>query len=730
MTKTSRFLGGGTSITSIMPFIGVDTEAIVIFTDGQIDSREMQRFVDSHKLRDIPVIVFLTYLDHGVTVTKLNTTVNMSVPECFMGISNNVLIAVNNHNDIRVLMAKGAYRAFESGETLDNNSVISFLSSLNIKDLVAMKTIKGLSATQVLVAGSSDPIDLNDVYANKEIPLELLAGFSHRTILAKLDLVQIDTILLAMLKKYAKPMNAEAVAYSHAVAKAAEELFDSMKTNDNDVIVRAREKYKLTLASKPTGIAGDGNKETIAEINKFREIIKEYTKNKTSIVLSSNRANRAAVAEANNVEDLETANGIKSLCPILFEESLPCFFVKAGNNNYDLTSDYAMGSPFSAAAWIQADLMPGLFGAVFVNDLYEHRGQRLTHPYTREPIRGIIPLVHNKALVLQYMANAFGNNRLMSHLVNVFLGTLVNMANTPMFAEHHDTIVNFLKEFTKVNKTAVDLMDSTEGLVPFNDALVNCLKDSGAVIINKTEAETKAIIALAEIVIPDFKFNKQTILNRAAFRTVFMRELANYKKNGISLSDIAILDTDGFYEKPIGGIVGLIRQLFWHNDNVYNNKSLTDAVNYSFRDKTYGQALASAYSDGTFHEGVLELALPEPETGIYFPEENVFAGKYPFPKNVCLYTGREFDSFKDLLAYNKDQWKPYNTNTMKHCKIAVVQNPNKTIPELARIAHGGIVRQCGKYAKHIYCRFVKKDIFEILNEIHDKREQIMNEGAF
>jgi hypothetical protein len=271
-------------------------------------------------------------------------------------------------------------------------------------------------------------------------------------------------------------------------------------------------------------------------------------------------------------------------------------------------------------------------------------------------------------------------------------------------------------------------MDSADGIVSFNDALVNCLKDSGAVIINKTEAETKAIIALAEIVIPDFKFNKETILNRAAFRTVFSRELANYKKNGIEFADIAILDADGFYEKPVHGVVGLIRQLFWRNDNVYNNKSLNDAVNLSFNDKNYGTALARAYSDGVFDESILELALPEPKTGIYFPEENVFAGKYPFSKTVCLYTGKEFATSKDLLAYNKEKWTPYCTNTMKHCKIAVTHNPNKTIPELARIAHAGITRQCGKYAKHIYCRFVKKDIFEILGEIHDKRDQILLEN--
>ena len=176
---------GGTDPSCFVQYVN-RPQCLVVYTDGQISEYAMDRFRDAmlDKLKDVPVIIGFAVSSFAISVEQLETTINMSIPETFLSLSNDVMILVTAQAKHHMLMAKGCFNNLRT-IPLERSTLLSQLPPFEpnqLKDINFTATPANLLKLQNVVGY----VDLQVLYDVEDIPVEVLESLSDRTVIPRL----------------------------------------------------------------------------------------------------------------------------------------------------------------------------------------------------------------------------------------------------------------------------------------------------------------------------------------------------------------------------------------------------------------------------------------------------------------------------------------------------------------------------------------------------------------
>ena len=383
---------GGTYPSCFVPLLD-DPKCLVIITDGQIGLHDMETFraCAVGKIRNIPIIIIFAISNANATIGSMQNSVNMSIPNGLLSLSNDVLIIVATSMSKNIMLTKGCFNNLKSCELTNELNIYELplfepdmLNKINIDGSVPLNLIK--------LSCFANYIDLNVLYTLDDLPLDVINGIDRLT-LPRFNLDILHKILITMLKKYNSNPELDAIR---------QELFLIANSPDVGLPIHKEliENYQVIRSR------GSQNSTKVSAIHKLLDLIAEYKRDNTSFVLGSNRANRAIVFNENELEQLDACSQIE--CKILLTTGNACILLRCPENeNYhvEYTSDYAMEAPFEFGTWLTKLVTPGLFSHELVST---YKG---AHPYTREPILGYLPLSFNPNVIMKHMSKLFGDKR-------------------------------------------------------------------------------------------------------------------------------------------------------------------------------------------------------------------------------------------------------------------------------------------------------------------------------
>lgn len=630
--------GGGTDPCTFLPFIK-NSSCLVVYTDGQIDKNNMDKFQQLSKdyINDIPIIVIFT-VDSDMTINTMQIYVNMSIPEAFLSISNNVIIFVTFSNYHYVLMSKGCFMNYYEPVNFVAETKLTELPKANLDLLRKIIVPSQLDSNLIRLNGFEKPLNMDALYMSDNIDIGILLALSNRMILPRINLDMMQSHLIKLIQKM----------------------------NDNPELKTIRDKLSLIAVSNPgseqhkelikeynkikTEKNNSVDKEKLNVINKFLTMIADYRADNTSVVLGSNRANRAVVFS--NVDLIDIGNCIQFECPIMMDQHDACILIKNPSKpDYvkEYTSDYAMECPFEFGTWLTDLVTPGIVSHTIANNLDKN-------PFTRENIIGFIPLSYDPMVIMKHMSKLFGGNREMWHMVRGFISMIAHAIEKPYFSEHKPIVVSYLEKFFENYNATVDLKGSTEK-VPLVKAFQNVLTNYHVCLRDRSANDVKAILHIADIVMPKFSYEKDKILSMIDVIDTFAKLLNEHKKGENIKKYVMILDDYEHYVENIKGVKGLIAQLFWYDvDGEYRQYKLQIALQNALNSKKFGKALQDVFVGKPFDESILDFAHPNP-IGDHFGDEqyNVWNSSGLNDSLQCCYCGIYFDDSKQKIDHLKEK---------------------------------------------------------------------------
>lgn len=339
---------GGTSPQSIVPHIS-GAKFLVIYTDGEISPRDMNSFGNqlSKTINDIPVIAVLTTsMIQNMTLIDLQKKVNMSIIESFLGLSNNVLVALCSDSGHKLLLRKGCFDIFPCIE-LSNEMQLSTLPGFDFEVLKQVKVPMPMDSNWIKLDGIDRPLDLNKINAAQELPTEILQGMCNRLVLAKFDLGIVHQILSRMMRK------ANENPELNQIYKDLAEIAASGKagTDEHKALLN---KYKECKTKSNQ----NADKKKMDLLHKLFAIIADYNNDKTSFVLGSNRANRANLITDDKLANIGDCMTID--CPVMMDKLDGAILLRKTHsfNIENYTGDYAMENPFDFGSWLTDSVTP------------------------------------------------------------------------------------------------------------------------------------------------------------------------------------------------------------------------------------------------------------------------------------------------------------------------------------------------------------------------------------
>jgi hypothetical protein len=176
---------GGTDPSCFVRYWDNESAAI-IFTDGQISVSDMERFKTTiqSKVNNIPIIIMLSVSsinNYTLSDLKRQVGIDMSIPETFLSLSNDVVIAFTDGVKTKVLMSKGEFVVFESNQ-LDENSVLSYLPDFDYKLLSKIELSSGLPSNFIKLEGYDKYLNLNNIATSSETNIDVLEKLCSRAI--------------------------------------------------------------------------------------------------------------------------------------------------------------------------------------------------------------------------------------------------------------------------------------------------------------------------------------------------------------------------------------------------------------------------------------------------------------------------------------------------------------------------------------------------------------------
>jgi hypothetical protein len=625
--------GSTTEPSCFVPLID-KSQCLICYTDGLINQTEMTKFETKINaiLNDIPIIIIFVLKDFSITINEMQQTINMSIPEAFLRLSNNVIILITDGLKYKTLMNKGCFSQFETIQ-LNNDTKLCHLSNFDLQDFTKVYVSGSLPEHMLIL--NNVVIDLNVLYKLDNVDTIILKSLCDRMHLPRLNLDAMHLLLTRIKRK----MNENPL-----LEQIRDKLADIIKNNEmgTDEHKNLIKQYNLIRLQKNSL----EDKEKLNIINKFLEMIANYRANNTSIVLGSNRAIRAVIFDENDLLNLDTCIQIE--CPIMLDNGDACILMKQpihANNDYvkNFTSDYAMESPFEFGTWLVDCITPGIF-------CYDIAQTINTNPYTRDNILGFLPLSTNPTVIMKHMSKLFGGNREMWHMVRGYISMMTNACDKYDWM-NKEIILPYIKTLCNNYSATIDLKGGSEK-VPLIKSFMNVLTNYERCLRDRTPNDVRAIIKISEVIMPEFKFNKAKITGMINVTDVFHKLLNLHKKGEDMTYYVMEVDDYNHYIKYIGGINGLIAQIFWLDQEIglYRKLNLQIAINTALNHEKFGSILRKAFIGEEFDDSILELALPEP-TGSHFGEEKYkIENKYGYktifelPEFVCTFCGKTFNN--------------------------------------------------------------------------------------
>lgn len=676
--------GGGTEPKSFVQFMKSLT-GIVVYTDGQISKSDMAMFKNELSNASIavgmPIIIVLTTADtYDTTLLKFQRNVDMSIPEGFLGMSNDVLILVTSaccttNVTYKVLFGKGEFSTFDKTKgDFNDTTTLHDLAEFDITTLndVRVAPVGKVNNNVVKLDGFADPVNLEKLYSLDIMSFtpELVNALCNRLVIPKLN-----TALLT--KKFAT-FSATTSGVSSDIHAVRNELFAIAASQDAGTQKHKNiiDKYNAMLRETRTNIA---IKSMNAAISKFNNAVKDYSENKTSI-LGSNRANRANVIDELALLNIDEC--MKIDCPILMDTLDACImFKKPAALDFEVvfSNDYNMESPFEFGVKFISDLiMPGIFS-------YDVASVTSEHPFTREQVYGFVPLSKNPAVVMRHMSKLFGANREMWHLLRGFISAIVNVMKTKgWFNAYTTSLTLYLTELSKKYLTTKDLKGSTDAKVPFTEALAFVSENPCVYLRNRMYADNFAIMDIISVLVPDsfakIDMVKFTGMNDTIKVFSEVHKLLKSTNNARDLEKyIFITDELGHFSAMKCDLHALIAQVLWRNDlsdnarTKYAGMKLQIAIDTAMTDTTFGNDIKKAFN-GEFDSSVFtdtryQIAYPEPQ-GEHF--KDIPCGVYG--RHTCVMCN---SMLYNLMHHLRCEQGKYFFNGIRAVKYVVKENPGE-----------------------------------------------------
>lgn len=341
---------GMTNPSSIVPFLQ-GAQSLVLYTDGQIDIDEMDKFQRQMvQLPPIPIVVVFT-LSNSCTLERssiaaMQQQVNLSIPEACLKMSNDVCVVVNVFGVHKLLMAKGAFNVFGRLPTLRvdmllselvRTSVFSFsFDEKNTKkkekvdfDMTMLKTccFRTLPAGQINLNGFAEPLVLESLYnlpVDEELPYQVLESLCDRVYFPQFDTARLQS----MLSRRLRALNEN---------KEVDMIRQQLATIAVDAVRAGGEEHRALLARLHEA-GRRRNKEVGADVSRLRSLLQrflqmlsEYAVDRTSIVLGSNRARNAKQIDSTVFDEEldESTCVLVPECPIYLQQGIACVLLQA-----------------------------------------------------------------------------------------------------------------------------------------------------------------------------------------------------------------------------------------------------------------------------------------------------------------------------------------------------------------------------------------------------------------
>lgn len=672
---------GTTVPTSVVPHLA-DASCLVMYTDGQIEETEMERFrAQMVALPPFPVIAVLTLqssLHHPTTTLRdIRAQVDMSVPDGLLSMASHVLVLLQAGTEHRVLLAAGAFSPFASFAALTEETQLSALPHFDT-DRLADPALRfsvippGCILLQPLLGATvtclpTRALSMEALYSRMDLATpELLDALCTRALLPRFDIARLHTALEARLR--ALSMNPARDALRRALAAAA---VDPLRRDEHRALL-----YELqSLGRGSLGedkAASESASRLRSALHRCLTALAAYTADRSSFVLGSNRANRASRISPDLFDDrnaLGAAPCVTFECPILLQEDVPCILLTAAHSTdgavyspAHCTSDVAMEAPFDFGQRLHSAVTRGLVGFGFASEGVAR------NPYTNAKIVGYVPFSHDPVIIMRYMARSFGDSRELWHFVRAYIGMMAEHLIKDAWAEH-DTVVAHVSALLDSYHCTLDLKGDSFGATrhPLRACLAHVTTNYSECLRERIPQDVRQIVRIVDVFMPGHLYERSRILAMADFMSHFADLLDKHKKNAQLLSEVCVLDeTYQHHVAPRTDVRSLIARVFWYTrDFRYRGMKLQRAVDTALSCPRFGGLLRAAFVGTPYatDDAALQVALPEPDlSDPHFGEERFGNwSREGRPATQCVYCGYDAaaggactaDATSDLAAHLK-----------------------------------------------------------------------------
>jgi O-acetyl-ADP-ribose deacetylase (regulator of RNase III) len=692
---------GGTYPHCIIPHIET-AEFLVIYTDGEIHSMYQFKNELKDKLTDIPIIVVLTlscgYTLESGTVKDIQRQVNMSIPEGFTALSNDVIIVLNIQGDHRVLMRKGCFTIFESKELTDN----TFLKELPEFDMTLLpsKYTAGLPKNMIWLETYNEPLIMDNLYEN-DIPDDVLDKLCNRMYLPRLDADKMKQKLTQMENKLKE--NPTLVQIKNQIA---------------DVVVAGKQgsdehKELLKKFNETKGLENtQQNAKTLHFVRRLQNAMFNYQVDATSFLLGSHRANQAKVLQSDQLDHVDKC--LRFDCQILVQEDDACILLKKpkdGNYLMDFTNDFAIDSPFALGIKMVECITPQIFGLEIAKTFQ-------ANPYTREDVLGFIPLSEDPTIIMNHMCKLFGG-REMDHMIIAYISMMCH-ADMPWFEK--DTILGQVQKLANNYQVGLNFNNSGNK-VSFREALRMATLNFQTSLRKRTPEDTRAMMKVIKVLMPDYNAEEK-IENMTKFIEMFQELLKKHKSNEDMRPYLMEVDEYDHYKNSIKTPQGLVAHLFWNDkQRVYPNCRIQDAIDKAIVDRKFGSQIQNALTGDPIDETIFEVAHPEP-TGIHFDESKYDKWKETKlmdpPSDTCIFCDEKFPDNIGLIRHLKREFGIHFYNGNKNAKIVMRDLGNDaSIMDIFKATKKRLFKEHGEQEKLLHTQMCKTQLLKIIGTLKD-----------
>lgn len=697
---------GGTDPNCFLKFWNNESFSM-IFTDGQIDISTMNEFRKnlSEKGCEIPIIIVFTIGSYNnANVSNLQNNINMSIPEAFLSLSNNVLIIISDGITPRILMSKGDFSEYYPNQELTPETNITSLKQFDIKIIDKVIMEEGVPSNFVKISNVTDEyFDLNNLSNINSIDdIDLLEYLCSRTILPRLNLTILHTTLDNLIKQC-------------SVNKELDKIRDDLYRIATDPNMAGSEEHKKLIAlynQTKSNSKNQINKTLLNRIHKLKQIINEYQRDSTSFTYGSNRAMKANEINDFDLDDLGGCVQIE--CPIYIIEGDGCIvFKKPVDPDYiqKFTSDYYLESPFELGMELIKLTTPGIFCREMVERMDKN-------PYTMEDSIGWIPLTSSPIAAMRHLSKLFGGKKELWHFARAYCGLLTYLSEKHWMSDYVNIIKDTLIKFTKNYNVSEDLKASSNK-IPLYKAFEYVLTNYSVCLRDRFYGDIITICKIVDYIKPEYSYPKNKIYSMASIIRSFDKLLRVFKQDEDMLKYVMEMDDYGHYIKYKGGVEGLISQLLWYDTNRnFKSYKLQMAIDKSFSDKRFGKAIKQAFNGEVWDESILECKLPEYDMTMTM-KYDVWTDN-GLDEFKCGYTGKVFSTSKEKLDHIKKYLGDYFYNGHKAVRNSIIElGKDASDKEIFIKSKERLYKQYGQQYKVLHTQGVKEKLLMFIKKFKE-----------